>query len=370
MSALTNQDRELIQNGVDKFILEHYPFDEKEQRREQDGKFGKHWSTFAELGWLMLPFSEEAGGMGGAVVDAQVLTRAFGRGLIDEPWLEAMIAGKVLEHGADVAVRDQWLTSLISGEALLILAHGERKADLDYRHVECSVEQADSGYRLNGTKRVVWQASAADQFLVTALIGEEPAVFLVDRTAMGVSLSEYSSVDGRYAADITFDNVGLAEDALVCRGATAETAVKRAILFAFGALIGEMRGIADKLIALTAEYMNTREQFGTAIGNFQALQHMLADMVIAKEEIQSLEWITAEMATIEDLSERERVARSSKARAATVGRKLCEIGVQLHGGIGLTDEYVASHYLRRMIAIDALYGDAQQQLLWLAGSYE
>lgn len=369
MSALTDQDRTLIESGVDKFILEQYPFDERELRREEDGKFGKHWPTFAELGWLMLPFAEEAGGMGGAVVDAQVLTRAFGRGLIAEPWLEAMMAGKVLERGAETVVRDQWLTPLVSGELVLILAHGERKADLNFSAVECAAELTDSGYRLNGTKRVVWQAGAADKFLVTALIGEEPAVFIVDRAAAGVTLSEFSSVDSRYAADIEFSNVVLAADALVCRGTRAEIGVKRAILFAFGALVGEMRGIAEQLIALTAEYMNTREQFGTAIGNFQALQHMLADMVIAKEEIQSLEWITAELATIDDLDERERIARAAKARAATVGRKLCEIGVQLHGGVGLTDEYVASHYLRRMIAIDALYGDAQQQLLWLAGRY-
>ena len=369
MSALTDQDRTLIESGVDKFIHEQYPFEERERRREKDGKFGKHWTTFADLGWLMLPFAEEAGGMGGTVVDAQVLTRAFGRGLIAEPWLEAIVAGKVLERGAESAVRDQWLAPLISGELMLILAHGERKADLNYSAVECTVELTDSGYCLSGTKRVVWQADAADKFLVTALIFEEPVVFIVDRAAAGVTLSEFSTVDNRYAADIEFSNVVLTKDALVCRGARAEIGLKRAILFAFGALIGEMCGIADKLVTLTAEYMNTREQFGTPIGNFQALQHMLADMVIAKEEIQSLEWIAAEMATIEDLDERERVARSAKARAATVGRKLCETGVQLHGGIGLTDEYVASHYLRRMIAIDALYGDAQQQLLWLAGRY-
>lgn len=369
MSALSDQDRSLIENGVDKFSLEHYPFEERERRLEQDGKFGKHWATFAELGWLMLPFAEEADGMGGSVVDAQVLTRAFGRSLIAEPWLEVMIAGKVLDRGAEPAVRDQWLAPLMSGELILLLAHGERKADLNYSAVETSAELTDSGYRLNGTKRVVWQADAADKFLVTAFIGEEPAVFIVDKTAEGVCLSEYPSIDSRYVADITFTDVELDPDAVICRGARAEIGVRRAILFAFGALVGEMRGIAEHLVKLTAEYMNTREQFGTPIANFQALQHMLADMVIAKEEIKSLEWITAELATIDDLGERERVARSAKARAATAGRKLCEIGVQLHGGIGLSDEYIASHFLRRMIAIDALYGDAQQQLLWLARRY-
>ena len=369
MSALSDQDRSLIETALDKFILEQYPFDEREKRLAASGKFGGQWSTFADLGWLMLAFGEEAGGMGGEVVDAQVLSRAFGRGLIAEPWLEAIVAGKVLEHGADRAARDQWLIPLMSGEMILVLAHAERRADLDFTSVRTQAELTRSGYRLKGIKRVVCQAGAADRFLVTALIGDEPAVFLVDSSAEGVTLREYSSVDGRYAADIELADVQLDKEALLCRGDLAETSVKQAILFAFGVLVGEMRGVAESLVNLTANYLNTREQFGTVIANFQALQHMLADMVIAKEEIQSLEWILAELATSEDLATRERVSRVAKARAATVGRKLCEIGVQLHGGVGLTDEYVASHYLRRMLAIDAMYGDAQQQLLWLAGSY-
>ena len=359
----------MIETTVDKFILEQYPFEERARRAEERGKFGGHWSTFAELGWLMLVFGEQAGGMGGEVVDAQVLSRAFGRGLISEPWLEAMVAGKVLEHGAEAKVRDSWLAPLMSGESILILAHGERKADVDFSAVRSQAELTECGFRLRGTKRVVCQGGAADKLLVTALIGDDPAVFLVDSLASGVVLSEYLSVDNRYTVDIEFADVVLGQDALVCRGDRAETAVKQAILFAFAALVGEMRGIADCLVNLTANYLNTREQFGTVIANFQALQHMLADMVIAKEEIHSLEWNLAQLATIDNLAERERVSRSAKARAATIGRKLCETGVQLHGGVGLTEEYVASHYLRRLLAIDTMYGDAQQQLLWLAERY-
>ena len=369
MSALTEQDRVLIRNGVEKFVEANYRFEDRRERLLREEKYGSHWATFAELGWLMLPFSAESGGMGGKVVDAQVLTRVFGRALINEPWLEAMIAGKVLEHGVEANTRDQWLAPLMSGDLIMVLAHGEHKADLDFDSVETTAVQVDKGYRLHGTKRVVWQAGAADKYLVTVRLDNEPAVFVVDGSIDGVKVTEYTAVDSRFAADIDLHEAVVEADALLSRGAMAEIGVKRAILFAFGALIGEMRGIAEQLIKLTAEYLNTREQFDTTISNFQALQHMLADMVIAKEEIQSLEWITAELATIEDLRERERVARSAKARAAAVGRKLCELGVQLHGGIGLTDEYIASHYLRRMVAIDGFYGDTQQHLLWLARRY-
>ena len=369
MSAMSDEDRALMDDVVCKFIDEHYSFEERGKRAEEGGPFGGHWSTFAEMGWLMLPFSEAVGGMGGEVADAQVLTRSFGRGLIDEPWLEAMLAGKVLEHGASEQLRERWLTALMSGELVLLLAHGESKADLDFSQVRTSADSTGQGFRLQGTKRVVWQAGAADYYLVSAMIGEEPGMFLVEKTAAGIELSEYPAIDSRQAADIRLDGVEVGVDSLVCSGAAAELALKRAMLFGFAALLGEMHGIAEELTRLTAEYLNTREQFGTRIANFQALQHMLADMVIAKEEIHSLRWMNAGAAGIEDLDERERLARASKARAVTAGRRLCETGVQLHGGVGLTDEYVASHYLHRMIAIDACYGDTQQQLLWLAGRY-
>ena len=366
MSALTKEDRSLIENAVDKFIREHYAFEEREQRHQQQGRFGAHWATFAELGWLMLPFAEQAGGMGGDLVDAQVLARAFGRGLIDEPWTEAMVAGKLLEQ---VGSQEGLLAALVSGEQVFLLAHGEAKADMDFSAVSSSAEPHADGFQLNGTKRVVWQAGAADQFLVTVLLEDEPAVLLVDANAEGLELKHYITIDNRQAADIQFTDVSVSQDALICRGDEALAAVKQANMFAIGALLGEMRGIADQMIALTGDYLNTRQQFGTAIVSFQALQHLLADMVIAKEEIQALEWMMAELASLDDVAERERVAHAAKARAGIVGRKLCETGVQLHGGIGLTDEYVVSHYLRRMVAIDACLGDSQQQLLWLARQY-
>jgi len=366
MSALSEDDRLLIGQVVDKFVTEHYRFEEHAARRQAEKSEG-HWQKFAEMGWLMLPFSEAVGGMGGGTIDAQVLARAFGRGLIEEPWLEAMIAGKVLEHGADDAAREKWLTPMMSGDRILVLAHGERGIDLDFSAVSARAETTDDGFSLTGTKRMLRQAGAADSFLVTALVDDEPAVLVVDSNAPGIRVEEYPTIDGCTAADVAFANLELEGACLVSRGPLAETAVKQAILFAFGAIIAEMRGISENLIELTAHYMATRKQFDTAIANFQALQHMLADMVIAKEEIQSLEWITAELALAEEHEDHERVARSAKGRTAVLGRKLCEIGVQLHGGVGLTDEYIAGHYLRRVIALDAMYGDAQQHLIWMAG---
>lgn len=367
MSTLTNEDRLLIDDAVSKFVLDNYSFAEREQRSKAGHKYGQHWQAFAELGWLALPYAEQAGGMGGEVEDAQVLARAFGRGLIAEPWLESVTAGKVLEHSVEPERRSILLEELINGEQCLLLAHGESRVGLNFEHVLTTANKSSSGYILNGVKRVVWQAGAANYYLVTATLDGEAAIFLVDREAQGVKLEEYSSVDSRFAADIFLDDVELSGDALLAQGKKAELGVLQAILFTFETAIGEVRGIADALIDLTADYMRTREQFGAKIGTFQALQHMLANMVIAKEEIQSLEWMIA--VPVDDLQEREHATRAAKARVSSISRKLAETAIQIHGGIGLTDEYVVSHYLRRLLAIDALYGDGQQQLLWLAQKY-
>tara|TARA_B110000503_G_scaffold85681_1_gene130391 strand:- start:2986 stop:4113 length:1128 start_codon:yes stop_codon:yes gene_type:complete len=370
MSNLQDEDRLLMQDAVDKFIGDHYPFEKKEKRLEELGKFGGHWGTFAELGWLMLPFSEEAGGLGGGIADAQVLMRAFGRGLIAEPYSEVVLqAGKTLEFCAPPERLEELLYPLLAGELKLVLAHGEQKADPDFGIVSCRAVTSDQGYLLSGVKRVVSQAGAADQFLVTALLNNEPALFVVDCHVEGLAINEYLTIDTRYSADLHFNEVLLAENALVATGDAVAQGVRNALLFTFAALSGEVQGIAINLRLMTVEYLNTREQFGTRIANFQALQHMLADMVIKEEEITSLAWLMGNVWGTDDKLEREKLIRSAKARMLKVGREMAELAVQLHGGIGVTDELIISHYLRRMIAIDAFYGDVQQQQLWLANQY-
>jgi alkylation response protein AidB-like acyl-CoA dehydrogenase len=367
MSHLQEEDRLLIQEAVDKFILDNYPFEEKEKRLAELGQYGGHWGTFAELGWLMLPFAEEAGGLGGGIADVQVLLQAFGRGLIAEPFSEVVLqAGKALEFCAPESSREQLLLPLMSGEQRVVLAHGEVSADADFSAVTCIAETCAEGYRLTGSKRVVCQAGSADRYIVTAKLNNEPALFLVDAGSDNLERYEYLTIDTRYASDLQLDGVTVPAAALVATGEVVAEGVRDALLYTFAGLAAEVHGIAKNLRLMTAEYLNTREQFGTKIANFQALQHLLADMVIAEEEIASLAWLMSNVWEMEDSTERERLIRSTKARMCVAGRQLAEIAVQLHGGVGVTDELIVSHYLRRMVAIDALYGDSQQQLLWLA----
>jgi alkylation response protein AidB-like acyl-CoA dehydrogenase len=360
MGALQPDDRRLIQQAAERFVADHFGLD---QRAHATARV-RHWATFAELGWIALPFAEESGGIGGGIEDVQLLARSFGHGLVDEPYLEAVVAGKVLERAGSALLDD-----VIAGLSIVVLAHGEESVDPGFDAVRCRAEAAADGFVLSGIKRVVPQAGDAGHLLVTALLGQEPAVFLVERGAAGVRISDFSTIDSRRAADIELAGARVPQDALVVRGAVAVDAVRDAQLYGIALIAGEARGIADTLVVMTAQYLETRVQFGAKLASFQALQHRLADMMIGCEEIRSLEWLAAGAWEIEDPSERERVLRSAKARIGRVLRAIGESAVQLHGGMGVSSELVIGHYLRRAIALDALFGDATQQLGWLAERY-
>lgn len=359
MSALQPEERELIRRGAEDFVRDQYPFEERAKRRAQ--RLTHHWATFAELGWLALPFAEGAGGLGGSVEDVQVLAEVFGRALIEEPFNDVVLAGKVLE-----SVQSELLPRLISGEIKVVLTHGETMADADFESVRCRATRMPWGFRLSGCKRAVSQVGAAEWLLVSAILQDEPALFVVEARCRGVSLSEFPTIDSRLAADIDLDEVFVAEAALLVSGEAAARAVREAVLYSFAVLLGEARGIAEVLVHKTADYLATREQFGVKLVEFQALQHKFADMVIGAEEIRSLAWLVVGVAELEDAQERERVLRSAKARVGRLLRSLAETAVQLHGGMGVSDELIIGHYLRRAIAIDAWYGGSSQQLAWLA----
>ena len=360
MGALQADERRLIQQAAERFVADHYALEQRAHAAQRV----RHWTTFAELGWLALPFAEERGGLGGGIEDVQLLARSFGHGLVDEPFLEAVVAGKLLERAGSPQ-----LEQLVAGQSIPMLAHGEDLVDPSFDAVQCRAEATADGFVLNGVKRVVPQAGDSTRLLVTAWLDGEAAVFDVERDAPGVRLCGYPSIDSRRAADIELAGVALPRPALLLRGAEAADAVRDAMLFGMALIAGEARGNADTLVTMTAQYLNTRVQFGAKLASFQALQHKLADMMIGCEEIRSLEWLAAGAWEIEDPIERERVLRSAKARIGRLLRAIGENAVQLHGGMGVSSELVVGHYLRRAIALDALFGDATQQLGWLAERY-
>lgn len=365
MSSLTEDDRRLIEDSLRKFVDNNYAFDEREQRQKHNGKFGSHWPTFAELGWLALPFGEEVGGLGGGLEEAQLMMKHFGRGLIEEPYIEvAIMAGKVIEQ-----LDSELLMPLIGGESRAILAHRERAPIQSLE--DCATRAVADGetFILNGSKTAVSQAGVADYLLVSSMLDAEPAIFQIPADHPSVRMEEFTTIDSRYAADIQLHNVVVGKDALLARGDKAAEALRHGVLFTMAVLLGELSGIADDLVIQTSGFLQTREQFGSKLSQFQALQHKLADMIIGAEEVRSLAWLVSGVITNENLKERERVIRSAKARATVIARKMAETAVQLHGGMGVSDEMVVSHYLRRVVAIDAFYGDSQCHYAWLSSQY-
>ena len=360
--GLGSDELELLQYSVDRFVQDKYPLG--------DGPAGigtaDHWEEIASLGWLALCVSEASGGLGGVLRDAQVVARALGTCLAPDPFLETVAAIRLLD---ELSAHSELLGQIIAGELLVVLAHSEAQFDLGFRHVGCRAVTDGQYYRVSGTKSVVRAADKAKQVVVSVLLDGVPALVLVPLDAVGLVLDEFPTIDGRQAADLHFHSVSIDHSAILAQGQQAEGSLHNAFLFAMGCALGELDGICESTRTATSEYLDVREQFGQRLANFQALQHLFSDIVMSEEEIRSLAWLVANAWDADDDFEREQIIRKAKARSGSLSRELVETAVQLHGGLGVSDEYVVGHYLRRVIAIDAMFGDSADHLLWQAEQY-
>ncbi len=361
MTGFETEERALLDNSVNRFVEENRG-GETTGRRMQE-----LWQRFAELGWLALPLAEASGGLGGGPRDVQVVSRAFGRGLLSTPYLEsAVLAAKAIEFSSP---RSPLLAELASGDLILTFAHDEAQADIGFEHVTCTVEAGKGDWLLTGVKSVVRHVDVADGLLVTARMGADPVLLNVPKVADGLVIDAFPTIDGINAGRIIFQRVAIGEEAIIAKGALAQDAVMYAQLQAICCLSAELEGIAEAARLMTGEYLNTREQFGEKLAEFQALQHIFADMVSAEEEIRAIAWMAADACQLNDGLERERILRAVKARSAELARAMLEQAVQLHGGVGVSEEFAVGRYLRRSIALDAMLGDAGQHTRWQASRY-
>ena len=262
--------------------------------------------------------SEDQGGLGMSPVEGMVVMEELGRGIVLEPFAQALIAGAILSGYAPAAIQSEWLPKVASGEALVVLAHQERAAR--YRLERCDTTATASGkaWSLNGTKGVVPAGDQADAFLVPAKVGDKIALFLVSRTTAGVTTRGYGTQDGGRAAEAV--------------------------------------GVMDKTMAITAEYLNTRKQFGVVISSFQALRHRAADMKMQLELARSMSYYAALKLNAPSPERRAAMARA-KVQLGQSMRFVGQQAVQLHGGIGVTDEYIVSHYFKKLTQLEMSYGD-------------
>ena len=364
------EERRLLQDTVVRFIAREYTFESRRARSKLPEGFSREtWKQIAELGLLGVAIPEGDGGLGGDAIDTMVVMEAFGRGLVLEPYLSTVVlgAGAIVEAGS-TEQKAAWIPAIAGGEKILAFAHGEAASRYDTRHVETKAAKQGHGWKLDGAKAVVLDAPGADALVVSArtagAAGEARGIslFLVDAKAKGVAMRAYATQDGARGADVRLDGVTLASDALLGREGEALPVIERALDRANAALCAEALGIMDALNEATLEYLKTRKQFGRPIGSFQALQHRMVDMTIRAVEARSMAIVAASGANHADARERQRMVSAAKALVGQAGRFVGQQAIQLHGGIGVTDELVVSHWFKRLTIINAAYGDADYHL--------
>lgn len=363
MDFTYSKEQQALREALGRYLDKTYAFEQRQDLVRGDRPWSDPaWAQYADLGLLALPFDEERGGIGGTITDVVAISELFGEHLTIEPYLSSvMLAGRTLAAAADDGAREL-LTRVISGQAQVAFAHEERRGTPSAAHVAATGTSNGSELIVSGQKDLVLAGAQAEQLLVTARTSGAPGdrdslvVAVVDPGADGVSMTPYRTIDGRAAATIRLDQVGaevlqIGDVADVLDDVLAQAAI---------ALAAESIGAMGALLRTTGEYATTREQFGVPIASFQVIAHRLADMKMAQAKARSSLLYTtalaeAGVATATDVS-------VLKAQAGRCGRVVAEHAVQIHGGIGTTDELPVGHYLKRVLAIEAMFGDTEFHL--------
>ena len=364
-----SEEQTLLRNSVAKFLADHYDFESyKKISRSEAGWSRSVWKQFAELGLMAAPLPEEFGGLGGGAVDTMIIMEEFGRALVVEPFASTVVVGGgFLRHGGSAAQKEKWLSKIADGSTVMAFAFAEPEGRYNFADLTTTAKRNGSGYTLNGQKAVVLNAPHADVLIVSARTAggrrdtKGVSVLLVDRNAKGVSTRDYPTIDGQRASEISFDNVDLPAEALLGTVDEGLGLIERVTDEAIAAHTAEAAGAMKVLLDTTVEYTKTRKQFGVPIGKFQVLQHRMVDMFIQAEQTTSM----ALMVTLkldEGETERKKAASAAKVQLGKGGRFVGQQAVQLHGGMGMTDELNVGHYFKRLALLDTLYGNVDHHL--------
>lgn len=361
-----SDEQGLLQDTVRRWAAATYPGLEQldAARRAPLGFSEARWGELAELGLLGLPFAEADGGFGGGPVETLVVAEALGRALAPEPYFASVIlGGGALRLAGSAAQKEKLLPGLIEGTSRLAFAHGEAQARYDLNDVATTARAVEGGFRLDGRKSVVLNGDAAATLVVSARTSgarrDEAGItlFLLPADAAGVTVSGYPTHDGGRAADVTLADVFVPADAVLGPVGEALPVIERVVEGGIAALCAEAVGLMEALHELTVDYLKTRKQFGVAIGSFQILQHKAVDMLVALEQARSMTLYAAMMVEAEDAEERRVALSAAKAQVNKSARFVGQTAVQLHGGIGMTMEYLGAHHFRRLAGIELTFGD-------------
>ena len=359
------EEQQMVRDSIARFVQDDYDWDTRKAIvASEKGLSPDNWKLFAELGWLSIPFAEEHGGFGGNIVDLSVVMEELGKGLVVEPYFPTVVLfGGLIARAGNEAQRAEWLPRVIGGDVLGGFAYVERQSRFALHDCLTTATRSGDGFVLNGEKVVVFNGEQADHLVVLARTSGEQSdrtglsLFIVEASAAGIDKMNYPMMDGQRVANVTFKDVALSADALLGEEGNALALVEALVDEAIIALASEAVGIMGVLNTKTLEYAKTREQFGVAIGSYQALQHRMVDTMMAYEQCKSL-LFKALCEYKQDPSMAAETIHALKVLIDRNGKHVFGEAIQIHGGMGMTDELDIGHYAKRLMMINTTFGDA------------
>lgn len=350
-----SSEQDMLIDGARRFVRENCGLERKRAVAAADGVDRENWAAFAEMGWLMLPVAEEAGGLGGSAEDVALLMTVFGAGLVADPYVTSVVLCGTILAGGEAEAGRGLVEAISSGEAMVALAHDEVASAQSTVAIPTTVARADGGvFRISGSKRTVLDGPSAGHLIVSAALDGDIALFLASADAPGLAIVGHALIDGTRSADVVLSEVE--SGVLLARGDVARALLAGALDAARLANLAQAVGSIEAVLDLCSEYLKTRQQFGRPIGQFQALQHIMAEMFVQAQEARSILYFAIASADADPPS-RARAVRQASIVIGEAGQLVSRQAVQLHGGYGITDEFAVGHHFKRLLTLEKRFGD-------------
>ncbi len=358
------EEQTLLENMVTAFVRDDYNWETREKIvKTEEGWKPENWSKFAELGLLSVPFSEDHGGLGGSAVDSMVVMEQFGKGLVVEPFMPSiLLSGNLISKLANESQASQIIPKIIEGDSRYVFAYAEPQSRFDLSDVKTSAVKDGDEYTLNGFKSVVFGASMATHIIIAARTSGDQrsedgiTLFIADIKSNGITLQTYPTIDEYRASEVVIENLKISSDMILGEADKAYEVIEEVIDLATIAACSEAIGVLQVLKDSTVDYCKQRKQFGQPISKNQAIQHKLVDMMIEYEQAKSILY-AAVTADLSNADERKKAVSGAKARIGQSIKFVGESAIQLHGGMGMVDEYMISHYFKRATMLGVLFGN-------------
>lgn len=371
MDFTYSEEQRMLTDSLRRLVADNWSFEKRRKRSRQEGLDQGAWQSLADLGVSGLLVPEQYEGYGESPATLVAVQLELGRGLVSEPVIpSAVMATALLLSSANEQINTECLPQMASGSLVCALAYLEAGQRNELRPVATRAVAGADGFILNGKKKLAWLGASAGRLIVTAVLNKETALFMVRADAAGIVMQDYPTIDGYRCADVELNDVHVPAAALIAQGHAADEALAYAMDYGIAAICAHAAGAMERLVEITAEYLKTRRQFGRPLADFQVLQHRLADMLLHKELAASVAYVAATALGEPNADERRRLLSSAKVSIAQAGRFVGQSAVQLHGGIGMTDELEVGDYFKRLTYTDYLLGDTDFHLKRLEDHFD